>query len=77
MTLLLKLMKTRIHPNKNRKWCRFTDDVIKGNLTSITGTATEQFRENQTSSNQVLCLNNSQNFQNETQQTTNGITAEM
>ena len=37
----------------------------------------EQFRENETSSKQVLCLNNSQNFQNETQETINGITAEM
>ena len=33
--------------------------------------------ENETSSKQVLCLNNSQNFQNETQETINGITAEM
>ena len=41
------------------------------------GTTTEQFRENETSSKQVLCLNNSQNFQNETQEMTNGITAEM
>ena len=37
----------------------------------------EQFRENETSSTQVLCLNNSQNFQNETQEATNGITAEL
>ena len=37
----------------------------------------EQFRENEISSKQVLCLNNSQNFQNETQETNNGITAEM
>ena len=33
----------------------------------------EQFREKETSSKQV----NSQNCQNETQETTNGITAEM
>ena len=49
----------------------------KENLNSKSGTATEQFRENETSNKQVLCLNNSQNFQNETQETINGITAEM
>ena len=37
----------------------------------------EQFRENETSSKQILCLNNSQKCQNEIQETTNGITAEM
>ena len=37
----------------------------------------KHFRETETSSQQVLCLNNSQNFQNETQETTNGITAEL
>ena len=37
----------------------------------------EQFRENETTGKPVLCLNNSQNCQNETQEKTNGITAEM
>ena len=55
---------------------RVTNDVNKGNLTSKSGIATQQFRENETSSKQVLCLNNSQNYQNETQETTNCITAE-
>ena len=36
----------------------------------------EQFRENETTSKQVLCLSNSQSHQNETQETTNCITAE-
>ena len=49
----------------------------KRNFTSKSGTATELFRENQTSSKQVLCLNNPQNFQNETQERNNGITAEL
>ena len=78
MTLLLKLMKTRIPPpTKTEKWCRFTNVVNKGNLTSKSGTATEQFRENKTTSKLVLCLNDSQICQNETQETTTGITVEM
>ena len=62
---------------KTEKWCRVIIVVNKGNLNSKSGTATEQFRKNETTSKQVLCLNNSQNCQNETQETTNGITAEM
>ena len=52
-------------------------NVLKENLTSKSGTATEQFWENETTSKPVLCLNNFQNCQNETQEKTNGITAEI
>ena len=37
----------------------------------------EQFRENENTSKQVLCLNNSQKRQNENQETTNDIIAVM
>ena len=70
-------MKTHTRPTKTEKWCRVTDVAFKRNLTSKTGAATEQFPENETSSKPVLCLNNSQNCQNEIQETINGITAEM
>ena len=70
-------MKARIRPTETGKWCRITNVVIKGNLTSKSGTATELFRKNEITSKQVLCLNNSQNYQNETQETTNDIIAEM
>ena len=59
------------------KRCRVTNVVNKGNLTSKSGASTEQVRENETSIKQVLYLNISQNCENETQETTNGITAEM
>ena len=56
---------------------RVKNVVIKWNLTWKSGNATEQFRENETTSKQVLCLNNSQNCQSEIQETTNGITADV
>ena len=64
-------------PQLKQKWRRVTNVVKKGNLASKSGTATEQFRENETTSKQAMCLNISQNCLNETQETTNDITAEM
>ena len=54
-------------PQLKQKWCRVTNVVFKVNLTSKSGTAMEQFRENETTSKPVLCLSNSQNCQNKTQ----------
>ena len=44
---------THTPPTKTEKWYRVTNVVNKGNLTSKSGTATEQFRENETTSKQV------------------------
>ena len=47
------------------------------NLTSESGTATEYFRENETTSKPALCLNNSQNSQNQTLETNDDILADL
>ena len=56
---------------------RVTNVAIKGNLISKSGTAAEEFPENETTSKIVLCFKNTQNCPDETQETTKGITFEV
>ena len=50
---------------------------LSTNLTSNLGATTEQLRENETKSEPIFCLKNSQNSQNETLKTKKNFTADM